>query len=48
MIAKQHTLPRGTPRDERAITLAKRLGVAIPPLPLNNAQWVTLWADIGS
>src|SRR5262245_60652337 len=43
----KRTLPRGTPYDERAMALAKRLGVNIPPLPLTNAQWVTLWAEIG-
>jgi hypothetical protein len=47
MTAKQRTLPRGTPYDERAIALARRLGISIPPLPLNHEQCVTLWVEIG-
>jgi hypothetical protein len=47
MTAKQRTLPRGTPYHQRAIALAKRRGIAIPPLPLNDDQWITLWVEIG-
>lgn len=47
MKKRPRTLPRGTSYDERAIALAKRLRIEIPPQPLTGAQWVTLWAEIG-
>jgi hypothetical protein len=40
-------LPRNSTYEERAIALAKRLGIDIPQQPLTNAQWLTLWIGIG-
>ena len=41
MKSSKRTLRRGTPYDERAIALAKRLGIEIPLNPL------MLWVEIG-
>jgi len=38
---------RNVDHDERAIVLARRLGIDIPEQPLTATQWVTLWASIG-
>jgi hypothetical protein len=43
----KRTLPRGTTYNDRAIALAKHLGIDVPPGPLTGEQWVTLWAQIG-
>jgi hypothetical protein len=50
MTAKQRTLPRGTPWDDRALVLAKRLIPDLPPWldpPTSQHSWMTLWAAIG-
>jgi hypothetical protein len=40
-------LPRGIGYEERALALAKRLGLDVPSEPLTDAQWLALWAAIG-
>jgi len=40
-------IPRTATYEERAIALAKRLGIDIPREPLTDAQWLTLWVGIG-
>ena len=47
MKSPKRWLPRGTEYNERAIALAKQLEIDIPPQPLTNAQFVSLWAEIG-
>jgi hypothetical protein len=47
MNSKKRTLPRGTAYEKRALALAERLGINVPPQPLTNAQWVIVWAQIG-
>ena len=47
MKSPKRTLPRGTGYERRAIALATRLGIDVPPQPLTDAQWTTLWAAIG-
>jgi hypothetical protein len=42
----KRTLPRGTGYNERAIALARHLGIEMPPEPLTHGQYVTLWAQI--
>ncbi|MGO9329588.1 MAG: hypothetical protein ACLQJ0_15880 [Steroidobacteraceae bacterium] len=46
-MSTKRTLPRGTAYEERAIALAKRLGIDTPQQPFTDAQWLTLWAGIG-
>lgn len=40
-------ITRNSTYDERAIALARRLGIDIPSPPLTGAQWQALWAGIG-
>jgi hypothetical protein len=47
MKSAKRTLPRGTAYEHRAIALAMRLGIDVPPQPLTDAQWLTVWAEIG-
>jgi hypothetical protein len=47
MKSTKRTLPRGTAYERRAIALAKRLGIELPPQPLTNAQWLKVWVEIG-
>jgi len=47
MKSPKRTLPRGTAHERRAISLATRLGINVPPQLLTDAQWTTLWAEIG-
>jgi hypothetical protein len=47
MKSPKRTLPRGTAYEQRAITLAKSLGIEMPPQPLMDAQWLSVWAKIG-
>ena len=45
-----HPPPIGTPRDDRAITLAKRLIPDLPSWlnpPASEKHWMMLWAAIG-
>jgi hypothetical protein len=43
----KRTLQRGADHSERAIALAKRLGIDIPQQPLTDEQWLSLWVGIG-
>jgi hypothetical protein len=47
MKSTKRTLPRDAAYEQRAVALAKRLGIEMPPQPLTNAQWLTVWAKIG-
>jgi hypothetical protein len=50
MTTKGRTLPRGTPWDDRAPVLAKRLIPDLPSWldpPTSEKQWMMLWAAIG-
>jgi hypothetical protein len=47
MKSVKRTLPRSMAYEQRAIALARRLGIEVPPQPLTNAQWLTVWAEIG-
>jgi hypothetical protein len=47
MKSTKRTLLRGTAYEQRAIALAKRLGIEIPRQPLTNAQWLKVWVEIG-
>jgi hypothetical protein len=49
-MSTKHTLPRGTPYDERAVILARRLIADLPSSlnpPTSEKQWMILWASIG-
>jgi hypothetical protein len=47
MKSTRRTLTRGTVHEQRAIALAKRLGIEMPPQPVTNAQWLKVWVEIG-
>jgi hypothetical protein len=47
MKSTKRTLPRGTVYEQRAIALAKRLGIETPRQPLTNAEWLKVWVEIG-
>lgn len=47
MRSPKRWLPRGTDYDERAVALAKQLGIDMPPPPLSNAQLMSLWVEVG-
>jgi hypothetical protein len=40
-------IPRSAGYHKRAIALAERLGIRIPPEPLSATNWIRLWAEIG-
>jgi hypothetical protein len=40
-------VPRNSTYNERAIALAKRLRIDVPPQPLTEAQEFSLWVKIG-
>jgi hypothetical protein len=47
MKSAKRTLPRGIAYEQRATALARRLRIEVPPEPLTNTQWLTVWAEIG-
>jgi hypothetical protein len=40
-------IPRSAGYHKRAIALAERLEIRIPPEPLSATNWIRLWAEIG-
>ena len=47
MKSTKRTLRRGTAYEQRAVALAKRLGIEMPRQPLTDAQWLQVWVQIG-